>query len=67
MEGNIVVDKMVASCYPSVQHDVAHIGMSPLHWFPTVAQWMFGVDQGFQIFVKIASELGWLIPLGLQY
>ena len=67
MEGNIVVDGVLASCYPSVQHEVALIGMSPIRWFPTVAQWMFGIDQGFQIFAKIENDIGWLTPFNLQY
>ena len=33
-EGNIVVDGVVASCYASVNHDLVHVGMAPLRWFP---------------------------------
>ena len=30
MEGNIVVDGILASCYPSSNPDVAHFGMAPI-------------------------------------
>ena len=33
-EGNIVVDGVLASCYGSFNHDVAHIIMAPMRWFP---------------------------------
>ena len=29
MEGTILVDGILASCYSSVRHDLAHIGMTP--------------------------------------
>ena len=48
-EGNIVVDGVVASCYPSYNHDVAHITMTPLSWFPDAMDWIFGEDNGFSV------------------
>ena len=36
MEGNIAVDGILASCYPSCYHDLGHIGMLPIQLFPTV-------------------------------
>ena len=65
MEGNIVVDGVLTSCYPSAHHDVAHLGMIPIRWFPEIIEWMFGADPEFQVYVKIASYIGGWI--GLQY
>ena len=36
MEGNIVVGGVLASCYPSVPHDLAHMGMTPIRLFPSI-------------------------------
>ena len=57
-EGNIIVDGVLASCYPSADHDSAHLGMKPLHWFPEIIQWIFGEENGFSAYVRIAEELG---------
>ena len=68
MEGNIMVDKVLASCYPSTDHDVLHIGMSPMRWFPMVTKWTFGEDNGLQAYVKILADLAqWLVPHGFVY
>ena len=65
MEGNIVVDGVLASCYPFVSHDLAHIGMAPIRWFPKIMEWLFGEDNGFQVYVLIAEDLGrWAMPHG---
>ena len=68
MEGNIMVDGMLASCYPSAHHDVAHLGMAPIRWFPEIIECIFGVDNEFQVYVKIANYLGdWVMPFETQY
>ena len=65
MEGNILVDGVLASCYPSTDHDMAHFGMTPVRWFPKIIDWIFGEDTGFQVFVDTAEEIGRLIlPYG---
>ena len=61
MEGNILVDGVLASCYPSTDHDMAHFGMTPVRWFPKIIDWIFGEDTGFQVFVGTAEEIGRLI------
>ena len=61
MEGNIVVDGVLASCYPSSDHDLAHIGMAPIRWFPGITQWIFGEDNGWSVFTKINEGLGKLV------
>ena len=57
MEGNIVVDRILASCYATVNHDVAHIGMTPIQWFPDMVQWIFGNEEGFSAFAKTIEYL----------
>ena len=57
MEGIIVVDGILVSCYPQYDHDVVHISMTSMRWFPVILEWIFGDDKGFHIFPKIAVEL----------
>ena len=65
MEGNIIVDGEAASCYPSVDHDLAHLTMAPICWFPETTEWIFDNDNAFQVYVKVAEEFGsWILPYG---
>ena len=67
MAGNIVVDGVLASCYASCHHDVSHIGMTPVNWFPEVMQWIFGEDNGFLIYVNVLEHFGRSVfPVGLM-
>ena len=59
-EGNIMVNGVLASCYTSVDHDLAHIGMTPMRWFPNIATMIFGEDDGYT-FVRMTKELYKLI------
>ena len=36
MGGNIVVDGVLASCYALSDHDLVHIVMTPMRWFPAM-------------------------------
>ena len=50
-----MVDGVVASCYASSGHDVAHFAMTPIHWFPEIVNWIFGGNnesQGYVNFMK---------------
>ena len=47
---------MLASCYTSVDHDLAHIAMTPMQWFPKIAKAIFGEDDGYA-FVRVTKEL----------
>ena len=63
MEGSIVIDGVLASCYPSAHHDLAHIGMTPIRWFPKIFKWIFGNENGILGMVRMVEELGmWIIP-----
>ena len=46
MEGNIVVDGVLASCYAIVDHDIAQIVMKPIQWYPDVVELDFGDENG---------------------
>ena len=64
-EGNIVVNGILASCYPSVDHDLSHISMTPLRWFPGIVHWVFGENDGFSTYVKTSEQFGkWMLPDG---
>ena len=63
VNGKIVVDGVLASCYASFNHDLAHIGMAPIKWFPETIELMFGEDTESN-FIKAAKEIGrWVLPL----
>ena len=63
MEGNIVVDGIVASCYPSFDHNLVHFEKTTMQWCPEIMVWSFGVESGAPTFVTIAKRLGkWLLP-----
>ena len=61
MEGNIVVDGVLASCYASFDHNLAHLAMAPIRWFPDVVEWIFGDEWGTMGFIKIAKHFGQLV------
>ena len=68
MDGNIVVDGVLASCYASSDHDLAHIGMTPVRWFPGMVNWIFGGKNVPQGYVDFANNLGrWLLPQSPMY
>ena len=54
-----MVDGVLASCYASVtSHDLVHLVMKPLQWFPTVMGKIFGTDNGSPSIVRIFEHLG---------
>ena len=60
-----MVDGVLASCYASFDHDVAHLTMTPAQLFPNKIGWIFGEEEGSLAYVNIAKELGrWLLPYG---
>ena len=61
MEGNIVVDDVLASCYASSDHDIAHFVMAPIRWFPDFLKLFSAKENVFLMYVAIAKEIGkWL-------
>ena len=61
-EGNIIVDGVLASCYPYHHHDLAHISKTPIRWFPQIMEWIFGEENGFPVFVKVSEEVESISP-----
>ena len=56
MEGKIMVDEVLASCYPSADHDILHNGLVLVRYFPEVISWIFGEDNGFSSYIKIIEH-----------
>ena len=61
IEGNIIVDGILTSCYADFVHDLANLVMLPIQRFPTVVEWIFGDDIGFAVYVSTARELGLML------
>ena len=62
-QGNIVVDGVLASCYASFDHDLAHIAMTPMKKFPALIEWAFGEDKGMKGYLSLAKIFGrYLVP-----
>ena len=60
-----MVDGVLASCYASIDHDLAHIGMAPIRWFPMITGWIFGQGNESPGYVNILIDVGeWLLPQG---
>ena len=58
-----MVNGVLASCYAFFDHDIAHIGMTPMQWIPDIVEWFFGGDGGIPIFVMISKEVSrWILP-----
>ena len=56
-DGNILVDDVLASCHAFVDHNLAHLAMTPMQGYPEMMDWIFGVNAHFPGLVSIASEL----------
>ena len=66
MEYTIMVDGILASCYPSVDHNLGHIGMTPLPWIPLMVEQIYGEDNGFLGYVEMADIMSRMIPYQKQ-
>ena len=55
MEGNIVADGVLSSCYASFDHGLAHFALTSMQWFPDVLRWVFGEENGSSGYVEIAK------------
>ena len=67
-DGNIMVGGVLASCYASFDHDLAHFAMIPMLWYPEMTVWMFGVNNGRPDYVDIAKVFGrWVLPSTLLF
>ena len=69
MEGTILVDGVLVS-YVSFDHHLAHMAMTPIHWFSGVMEWISDWDRsnGSPAYVNIIKDFGkWIIPHGIQH
>ena len=63
VEGNIVVDGVLASYYVFADHDLAHLVMTPKHLFPNTVEMILGNDNGSPAYVDIITNCGkYLLP-----
>ena len=55
-----MVDGVLASCYASTpDHDLAHIAMTPLRWFPGLTRFIFGSSSsGISDFATVFADVG---------
>ena len=59
----MMANEVLVSCYGSFEHDLAHIAMTPMKWFPEMLKWIFGEDNGNSVYVKIDELFGeWTAP-----
>ena len=58
MEGNILVDGVLASCYASFDHDAQHVAMKPLLWFPSIMDLLLGEEKSIHSYVTILQHMG---------
>ena len=57
-EGNIMVNGVLASCYPAADHDLAYFAMKPIQWFPDTIEWIFGVKKmGSNVMLELLKSL----------
>ena len=62
-EGNIVVDRVLASCYASSDHDLQKIALTPCQWLPRMIEWIFGWDNDIQAYTSAAYSLAtYVVP-----
>ena len=65
MDGDIIVDRVLASCYAFGNHDLAHIGVALLRWFPRMIALIFDEDYGISIYATTAEDISkWIMPPG---
>ena len=56
VDGNIIVDGVLASCYAFTNHDLAHIAMTPLRWFAEVIKWINKYNK-YPVLLDVAENL----------
>ena len=65
MEGNILVDGVLTSCYGIVDNDIVQIVVKPIQWHPGVVEFVFGDENGIPLFLSLAQDFGrWVLPQG---
>ena len=58
-----MVDEVLASCYASFDHTLAHFATTTLQLFPQMVEWIIGGDNEIQDYVGMAKSVGrYLLP-----
>ena len=57
MEGNIVVDGVLASCYSGHDHDMAHFAVSPISWVTGLIEGIFNVHNESPGYAKLVDNV----------
>ena len=57
MEGNVVVDGVLASCYAVYDHDIAHFAVTPIAWDPGLIEGIFNVDHESPDYAKLVDDV----------
>ena len=56
MEGRIMVDEVLTSCYADFDPDLAHLTMISMQRFSEVLKWIFGEDTGFPGILSVLQD-----------
>ena len=60
-----MVDGTLSSCYAAVPHDLAHITMTPIQWFPRLIGLIFGKSKGSPNYINTFIDVEkWILPKG---
>ena len=63
MDGHMVVNGILTSCYAFPDHHLAHIVMAPIRYFPEIIMCLFGEDINSPVYVKTIENMGrWMLP-----
>ena len=68
MEGNIVVDGILASCYALHDHDKAHFAVTPIAWIPHLIEGIFNVNNESPDYAKLVDDVSalWFDTWGMK-
>ena len=64
-----MVDGILDSCYAYFpDHDLAHIGVTPMRLMPEIVQMIIGEDYDLPVYVKVTADfVRWVLPPVLLY
>ena len=63
MNGNIVVEGVLASYYAFSDHDLGHLATTPFRLFPDIVEMILGNDNGSPAYANIITTCGnYLLP-----
>ena len=63
-----MVDGILTYCYASINHELAHLVLTPIRWFPKITQWIFGENNGSPGYINIFEHIAtWAALHGQLY